>query len=936
MATLLNKQVICIYLLGLLLLCACTSDSDDELAVPYLELSTEQIDFKMEAETKEATISTNVENWNAVVKNTEDRWCHVQKAESRIIVSVDPNNQKDVRNTTISVVAGNIRKEINVRQLGTEKTILVSPAHIKVPSMGKDITFTVTTNVNNFTITSPDWVIESPKTRNTKNDLIESSHYYTVKRNTAEAREGNVVITDTETPTSAVLTVSQAAESGYETGDLEGIKDDIKIEITGGEASDNSRPAAPFKYTYDGKNDTDEIYLSGTFDPQVGVTMTWNLAENTESVNYLVYDPGRANNGRFGRTKIFWKQDGNTAFEELMEYDFRESASPTRVEFSKPLDRPSAIRITAYSGSGNLVSCNEMSFYQNNPEQFDPLTLFTDLTCSDLLPGITEEDIEKCKIALYRNIAYYMFHNKYEREFRIADYKAYPDPTIQAGLNRTSCYSKLDNPTGIVVKEQEPLIIFVGEEIGQRQLSVLIQNLDTPGKDGFGGPSYPLKKGFNKVIPANKGLAYIMYHTATIEESEQAPKVKIHFASGTVSGYFDSQNPAHKGRWQEFIKKTDYKFFDLVGKYAHATFPTADFRTYTPDGEKLINLLDDICRLEMEFMGLFKYDSPATPRIFRNRMYFNVMYNNSFMYSASYHTGYASGTMQTLCSYETMHQRDNIWGPAHEVGHSNQTRPLLKWIGTTEVTNNILALYVQTSIFGEKESRLQVKGLYEQGLTRKFSSPGVNHALFAYSDGQVFYMLIPFWQLYLYLSKVKGQTDFYKEMFEMARTKDFTPDNNSTNHAEYQFNFVLEACKISKMNLLRFFEKWGFLDEMDQEISDYAKKRITITKTMADNLRAEINALGYPEPEENFDYICDNNVDIFRNSTPMTPGKANVNGNVITVTGGSGVAAYEVLDEKGKIIYVSTYNEFTVPNLKSGWVLKAVPCKGSKVTVTVN
>ena len=155
--------------------------------------------------------------------------------------------------------------------------------------------------------------------------------------------------------------------------------------------------------------------------------MTWNLAENTESVNYLVYDPGRASNGRFGRTKIFWKQNGNTVFEELMEYDFRESASPTRVEFSKPLDRPSAIRITAYSGSGNLVSCNEMSFYQNNPEQFDPLTLFTDLTCSDLLPGITEEDIEKCKIALYRNIAYYMFHNKYEREFRIADYKAYPD-----------------------------------------------------------------------------------------------------------------------------------------------------------------------------------------------------------------------------------------------------------------------------------------------------------------------------------------------------------------------------------------------------------------------------------------------------------------------------------------------------------------------------
>lgn len=99
-------------------------------------------------------------------------------------------------------------------------------------------------------------------------------------------------------------------------------------------------------------------------------------------------------------------------------------------------------------------------------------------------------------------------------------------------------------------------------------------------------------------------------------------------------------------------------------------------------------------------MGLRKYNNnggigtDTDNRMFRNRMYFNVMYGQGdYMYSTSYHTAYHFSTMDNLCSVDQM--KTNNWGPAHEVGHSNQTRPGLKWFGMTEVTNNICSMYIQ-------------------------------------------------------------------------------------------------------------------------------------------------------------------------------------------------------------------------------------------------
>lgn len=83
-------------------------------------------------------------------------------------------------------------------------------------------------------------------------------------------------------------------------------------------------------------------------------------------------------------------------------------------------------------------------------------------------------------------MAWYMYNDRYPREFRIADYKAYPHPDVQAKENKTTTYSLLDNPTGIQVAADENLVVMADLK-GQESVKIRVQNLDTPGEDGFGG-----------------------------------------------------------------------------------------------------------------------------------------------------------------------------------------------------------------------------------------------------------------------------------------------------------------------------------------------------------------------------------------------------------------------------------------------------------------
>ena len=60
-----------------------------------------------------------------------------------------------------------------------------------------------------------------------------------------------------------------------------------------------------------------------------------------------------------------------------------------------------------------------------------------------------------------------------------------------------------------------------------------------------------------------------------------------------------------------------------------------------------------------------------------------------------------------------------------------------------------------------------------------------------------------------------------------------------------QLDFVRQVCDISGLNMLDFFEKWGFLYPVKTTLNDYGNKAFEITEEQIELLKEEINGKGY-------------------------------------------------------------------------------------------
>lgn len=941
-------------LCNLLLLPTCNACSDDSPVTeqsPYLKVETTAVNFEEEASEKEITINCNTQ-WSCSVQGNNTSWLHLSQESQRLLITADENDDKNVRRASIVITAATQQETIEVAQLGWGKAILLSPTSASVAAIGGTVRLEVTTNVEYEALIpeSCDWITPQADTRSAdEHPVVTTSLAFNVLPNELEAeRKDTIVLRDTDTGADTEPVKFAVVQSGlgeYEALDPDEIADDIRVAVSRGEAS-SYQPGEGIENSFDGDKST--LYHSNwnnkgeTYFP---ITLTYYFDSGSD-MDYFVYYPRETgSNGLFKEVDIEVMSNANTRnadeWKLVMTHDFGGSSSAAKVEFPEPQIGVSAVRFTVKSGAGDgqgFASCAEMEFYQKNPAGFDYTTLFTDPSCSELKPGITENEIMQCQYSFFKNIAWYMYHGKYDAEFRIASYRAYPHPDLQAATNKTSPYSLLDNPTGMSVSAGDVLVVMA--DLQGQKASLRVQNLDVPGGDGFGGSEYPLSSGVNKLNIEEKGLAYVMYHTP---DFESAPPIRIHFANGTVNGYYDSQNPAHEGRWAELLGQATDKYFDVVGKYAHLTFPTARFRNHTKDLKELIDAYDRIAYNEQALMGLEKYG-----RMFHNRMYLHVIYT-SYMYATSYHTAYNDNTLGELCDASLL-TTSSCWGPAHEIGHCNQTRPGLKWLGMTEVTNNIMSQYIQTSVFGQ-DSRLQTENMGSAESPNRYSkawnsiiAAGIAHN----THDDVFCKLVPFWQLELYFGKVLGRTPmqqddkggFYPDVYEYVRTHD-----DPATPGEQQLEFVYNASVAAGMNLLDFFGKWGFLTPADLEIDDYGKGQFTITQAQIDALKARVEALGLPKPDVALEYITDNNWETFKDKAAVVKGTATRNGAQLTMKDWKNVIVYEVREGSadGRLIGASdgmltpsSTATFSVPGgWKGGYKVYAVSYDNSRTEVAL-
>lgn len=538
-----------------------------------------------------------------------------------------------------------------------------------------------------------------------------------------------------------------------------------------------------------------------------------------------------------------------------------------QINSNRSYDEERLAILTLYTTSGlrQDIVIKQSKFSLPAEDGFDPLTIFTDLSCSEIKTGVTNEDIINIPEAFYKDIATGLRAGNYEdKEFRIQSYRPYQTPKVSAARTKTlHTWGILDNVTGIYVAlPGEEVCILVGDTHGQ-EVKLRVQDYAS----SWGGKTYTLESGLNVITPETMGLCYILIHQdeyiplnpkTDAEKTEINSKtVNIHFVTGNVNGYYDvTKNKAEDS--PALLAKAKYSYFDIKGTYCQLVWYTDDFEEANTDLSETIKRLDRLVELEIDFAGFFKYGKAYSTRMFFMPSTTGGGNPNAtverVIFPRSYSNFFANPNDQTFKSH--------VWGLAHEVGHCSQANPGMRWGGMGEVGNNMFSMYVMTQLFGYENSNMLVQGYYEKAKTLLLDTD-LAHADPSITGSKHFERLVPFWQIQLYMAEVKGYKDFYRDLYEHYRV---TPDVGTTfqSSGPLQMDYIRNVCNLSETNMLDFFEKWGFLKPIDVVISDYGDRKLTITQQDVDDLIAEIEAKNYEKPAKDITTIRDDNFNDFK------------------------------------------------------------------------
>jgi hypothetical protein len=471
------------------------------------------------------------------------------------------------------------------------------------------------------------------------------------------------------------------------------------------------------------------------------------------------------------------------------------------------------------------------------------MQFFTDAGCSELKQSVSSKDLDGFKSELLRTVAASMLSNTYDTTYRGASYEAYPSPReLARTLKLGDGFSRYENITGVCLDEGEN-VVFVGPT-GGKELSLLIPDWMRkpaegvePTKDpngwGLHRQKLRLEEGMNVIQVKKGGNVYISYYD---DDAEKAPRVRVHFPTGKVNGFFDPLRHTNED-WNRLLDHAVSPIMDARGKHIQVAYPVEWFNVYTRGkGVELIRNYDAMLNHHYTLMGLVKYK-----KVPRNHILARVNFNY-YMFRDEDGVAYLGnkGTMRMVADPSVVITGDPCWGFCHETGHVLQMSPQMTWGGMTEVSCNLFSLYTGGQL--GNSSRLKAQNNY--GSARKNIIEAEPRKSFLQAR-DVFDRLVPFWQLHLYFSQ-NGRPDFYADvMEEMRRRPDAGKGKDSIRN---QFEFVKICCDVGQVDLTDFFDKWGFFWVGELNVNDYGKYRYNLTQEMVDDVRSHIAQKKYEKP----------------------------------------------------------------------------------------
>lgn len=505
-----------------------------------------------------------------------------------------------------------------------------------------------------------------------------------------------------------------------------------------------------------------------------------------------------------------------------------------------------------------------MVYAQSSTEMDDiqkDLQLFTSPMATALKKKVNKASIEKMKTPQLKQVALSMLQKEYNTKYRLAEYAAFLTPTtLGKELMIGDGYSKYENMTGIYLPVGKHIVlvknIAAGKKINlmvpdwNRHAPEGIEPTEDPAGWGIVKQDFVLHNGVNIIeVKDRDGLAYIDFFS---DKPANEKPITVHFVGASVNGYFDiaKNNDAD---WNALIDHAVYPVIDAKGAHIQIAYPAADCKKYAyGKGVELISNYDSLVYRQHRLLGLIKYNKVPANHILARVNYNYYMFRDGD--GVAYMGTQPGNAMPLVVDPARVIKGDPCWGFSHEVGHVHQVRPALNWGGLGEVSNNIFSLYVTTS-FGNK-SRLS-----EQNNYQKSRDSIINRKICYLQDKDVFNRVVPFWQLQLYFAGAGNYKDFYPDLFEAFRKQgaaerkaDKKNDKEGgwgargNNPAVYQLNFVKTACEVSKLDLIDFFEQYGFFYTGKFDFEDYGNYSYELTQQMADDCKAAIKAMKLPKP----------------------------------------------------------------------------------------
>ncbi len=716
------------------------------------------------------------------------------------------------------------------------------------------------------------------------------------------------------------------------------VEGDRQIRPTSGKA-DQFEPGYDIDKSMDGKFTTGTSYEeSSNYHSPFGdktkfpVTLEYYFDES-QDINYIIYYT-RSGNGNFGKVDVYTATTANPKEEDYTlqgNYDFKEKNDPSKITFNEAI-KATAIKFVVHNGRGGFASCDEMHFFQantNNTQETKLLKVFKDITCTEVKEGVTEQDIQALGDNFFIDLARAIQHNAYsewEKDFRIREYEAYSEPAKWAEKLITKRYSNLDNLTGIAVEKDDEVVVLVGDThghdvsiqcIGEEKTSFL-EDHEYP-QTAASGDYYILKSGINKLKMKNRGQLFVMYNCDLTSHPEPI-KIHIPIGSGKVSGFFDLAEHKTDMKYAELLSKATDKYFGIRGDKIILYFHREKLQEVVKNEIlSAIHLWNDIIGWEQELMGI----EDVRPNLFNNHI-FAISPEGAYMWASEDRIAFVYTKLgDILLKENVMEEKDNVWGPAHEIGHIHQGA--INWASCTESSNNIFSNYVLYKLGKYCSRGVEISKLAESYLLKQ-PWPLLGTATHKNEDTELHMRMQ--WQLWNYFHRLGNMPDFFPKLFKYLRDNPLTYASPGT----AQMQYAKAVCTVANMDMTEFFDRWGFfrftLIPSYEQYGTYmymvSQELIDQTKEYMSTFPKKVPPIYYLEDRKNGDVGIENYqvgdvgyYTLFKDNVKITGTPTySLSGNNITVNNGTQAVAFEVRkdNENGELLYFFNFLSYSIPS----------------------